>query len=103
MRSYALLAALPLVMAAPAPAPVAAPLPVPIPAPNPQSEGHHITNPIKDLLHALICGGLSLDSLATAVPAIISDVGNILDSAGEVTRKSILLNRIFWPMSSLWF
>ncbi len=83
MRSYAFLAtAAPLVLALPAPAPVAAPLPMP--APRPQGT---VTNPVAGLLEGLIQGGLSLGSLSSAVPAVISDLGNLVDSADAVTRK----------------
>jgi hypothetical protein len=38
-------------------------------------------------LEGLIQGGLSLGSLSSAVPAVISDLGNLVDSADAVTRK----------------
>ena len=82
MRLYALAITAPLVLALPAPAPEPLPMPKPIP------QGVE-TNPITGLLGSLIEGSLSLGSLSSAVPAVISDVGNLLDSAGAVTRKLI--------------
>lgn len=74
----ALLAIAPLVLAASAPntASVAAPKPVPIALPNPQ--GH---------VPSLIDGVFNAASLAAAVPAIVSDLGNLLDATGTVTGR----------------
>ena len=85
MRCYTLLAAAaPLVHAlpAPAPAPVAAPAPKPLPLPQGVE-----TDPITGLVNGLINGVLNIGSLSSAVPEIISDLGNVLDSAGVVTGE----------------
>jgi hypothetical protein len=85
MRSYAFLAAAaPSVLAIPAqvPAPVAAPAPKPLPIPQGVE-----TDPITGLVSGLVGGVLSLGSLSSAVPAVISDLANALDAAGVVTRK----------------
>ncbi|KAH8795322.1 hypothetical protein BGZ57DRAFT_809880 [Hyaloscypha finlandica] len=77
MRCYTFLAAAaPLVLALPAPAP-APPLPLP--------QGVE-TDPIMGLVSGLINGVLNIGSLSSAVPDIISDLGNVLDSAGVVTE-----------------
>jgi hypothetical protein len=85
MRPYAFLVmAAPLVLAlpAPAPAPVAAPVPKPLPVPQGVE-----TDPITGLVSGLINGVLNIGSLESAIPAVISDLGNLLDVAGTVTRK----------------
>ncbi|CZR64861.1 related to lipase B precursor [Phialocephala subalpina] len=83
MRSYTLLAAVvaPLVHAVPAPkpAPVAAPAPAPLPMPQVV-----VTNPITGLLGSLLQGSLSLGSLSSAVPAVISDTAQLVDSTVPV-------------------
>lgn len=84
MRCYAFLAAAaPLVHAlpAPAPAPVAAPAPKPLPLPQGVE-----ADPVTGLVSGLINGVLNIGSLSSAVPEIISDLGNVLDSAGVVTE-----------------
>jgi hypothetical protein len=85
MRPYAFLAAAaPLVLAipAPAPAPVAAPAPKPLPVPQGVE-----TDPITGLVSGLINEVLNIGSLSSAVPAVLSDLGDVLDAAGVVTRK----------------
>jgi hypothetical protein len=85
MRPYSFLAvAAPLVLAipAPAPAPVAAPAPKPLPMPQGVE-----TDPITGLVSGLINGVLDIGSLSSAVPAVLSDLGDVLDAAGVVTRK----------------
>ncbi|KAE9371124.1 alpha/beta-hydrolase [Stipitochalara longipes BDJ] len=84
MRPYAFLAAAaPLVLAIPAPipTPVAAPAPKPLPVPQGVE-----TDPITGLVSGLISGVLSLGSLSSAVPAVISDLGDALDAASVVTQ-----------------
>jgi hypothetical protein len=85
MRCYTFLAAAaPLVHAlpAPAPAPVAAPAPKPLPLPQGVE-----ADPVTGLVSGLINGVLNIGSLSSAVPEIISDLGNVLDSAGVVTGE----------------
>lgn len=87
MRPYALLVVVaPLVLAAPTPnpAPVAALRPVPAALPNSQGQ---VTNPITGLVTGLIDGVVNAGSLIAAVPAIISDLGNLLDATETVTGK----------------
>jgi hypothetical protein len=84
MWSYVLLVTVaPLVLAAPAPVPhpVAAPAPVPVPIPQGTE-----TTPLVGLLGGLIQGTLSLGSLQSAIPAVISDAANFADSAAVVAR-----------------
>jgi hypothetical protein len=81
MRPYSFLAAAaPLVLAipAPVPAPVAAPAPKPLPIPQGVE-----TDPITGLVSGLINGVLNIGSLSSAVPAVLSDLGNVLDAAGR--------------------
>jgi hypothetical protein len=86
MRCYTLLAAAaPLVLAlpAPAPAPVAAPAPKPLPLPQGVETGS-----FAGLVSGLINGVFDIGSLSSAVPEIISDLRNVLDSAGVVTGET---------------
>ena len=84
MRSFALLAAAaPLVLALPAPAPVAIPAPQALPLPQGVEK-----NPTTGLVNGLVNGVQDIGSVSSAVPAVISDVGGVLDSVGTVNRKS---------------
>jgi hypothetical protein len=89
MHPYTFLAAAaPLVLAIPAPIPaqVAAPVAAPAPKLLPIPQGVE-TDPITGLVSGLVSGVLSLGSLSSAVPEVISDLANALDAAGVVTRK----------------
>ena len=73
------------ILAAAAQLALATPMPEPLLMPKPQGVE---TNPITGLLFGLIEGAITPPSLESTVPAIISDLGNLADSAGTVTRKS---------------
>lgn len=73
-----------ILLAAAAPLVLAAPMPEPLPMPKPQGVE---TNPITGLVGGLIEGVITIGSLESAVPAIISDLGDLADAAGTVTRK----------------
>jgi hypothetical protein len=62
-----------------------APAPAPLPMPKPVPQGV-ITDPITGLLGSFFEGAISLGSLQSAVPAVISDTAQVLDSAGAVVR-----------------
>lgn len=97
MHSYTLLAAVaaPLVLAIPAPKP--APVAEPAPAPLPMPQGT-VTDPITDLLGSLLQGSLSLGSLSSAVPAVISDTAQLVDSTvpvfGKLKSPQLLWSRL---------
>jgi hypothetical protein len=79
-----------IILAAAAPLVLAAPRPEPLPLPNPQGV---VTNPITGLVGGLIEGVVTIGSLESAVPAIISDVGDLLDATGTVTGELFPISR----------
>src|SRR5690242_4471402 len=86
MRSPALLVlAAPLVLALPAPAPE----PLPLPKPRPQTSTGVETDPITGLLTGLLTGVLNIGSVRSAVPAIISDTAQVVDSTVPILGEEI--------------
>jgi len=84
MRPYILLAAaVPLVLARPHP--VAIPAPAPVPIPKPQTGGE-VTNPITSIVSGLAEGALDLQSLDTAIPAVLTDLADVLTASETVAR-----------------
>jgi hypothetical protein len=77
-----------LLLAVAVPLVLAAPRPEPLPFPNPQGVE---TNPITGLVGGLIEGALAIESLESAVPATISNLGDLLDAAGTVTGAFSIL------------
>lgn len=81
MRLYKFVAAIaaPIVLAVPAPAPA--------PFPKPQA----LTNPKTGLVSGLVNGVVDAGSLSSAIPAVLTDVGDVLTAADAVVSMYILL------------
>lgn len=81
MRLYKFVAAIaaPIVLAVPAPTPA--------PFPKPQA----LTNPKTGLVSGLVNGVVDAGSLSSAIPAVLTDVGDVLTAADAVVSMYILL------------
>jgi hypothetical protein len=79
MRGYTYLAAAAVL------APKALAAPTPAPAPFPQPSGI-TTDPITGLVSGLVNGVLDAGSLATAVPAVLTDLADVRTAADAVER-----------------
>ena len=63
-----------------APIALAAPAPAPAPFPKPQT----LTEPVTELVSGLVNGILDIGSLSSAVPAVLTDVADVLTAADAV-------------------